>query len=76
MGIGDRLLLNRWYHITYTLSDSEKRLDVYIDGVWIGYYSIQNVKTQKIIFNDGPFYIGRAFSWKGFNGEIRYDYHD
>ena len=76
MGIGDGLLLNRWYHITYTLSDSEKRLDVYMDGEWIGYYSIQNVKTQKIIFNDGPFYIGHAFSWNGFNGEIRYDYRD
>ena len=70
----DRLLLNRWYHITYTLSDSEKRLDVYIDGEWVGYYCIQNVKTQKIIFNDGPLYIGRAFSRNGFNGEIRYDY--
>ena len=55
MGASDRLLLNRWYHITYTLSDSEKRLNVYMDGEWIGYYSIQNVKTQKLSFNDGPF---------------------
>ncbi|CAJ0756948.1 14613_t:CDS:2 [Entrophospora sp. SA101] len=45
--LGPALLLNKWYHITYTLSDSEKRLDVYIDGEWTGYYSIQHVKTQK-----------------------------
>ncbi|CAJ0634474.1 1001_t:CDS:2 [Entrophospora sp. SA101] len=68
--LGPALLLNKWYHITYTLSDSEKRLDVYIDGEWTGYYSIQHVKTQKVIFNDGPLYIGRAFLWNGINGEI------
>ncbi|PKY58655.1 hypothetical protein RhiirA4_412198 [Rhizophagus irregularis] len=26
--IGDGLLLNKWYHITYTLSDREKRMDI------------------------------------------------
>ncbi|CAB4484495.1 unnamed protein product [Rhizophagus irregularis] len=66
----DGLLLNRWYHIAYTLSDPEKRLDVYIDGEWIGFYGISKIKVQKVIFNDGPLYIGRAHSSLGFNGEI------
>ncbi|CAG8714832.1 20241_t:CDS:2 [Rhizophagus irregularis] len=32
--VGDGLLLNKWYHLTYTLSDSEKRMDIFINGVW------------------------------------------
>src|SRR4051812_27560515 len=71
--VDDGLLLNKWYHLTYTLSDMEKRLDVYINGEWSGFYSIQNVKTQRVIFNDGPLYIGQAPSGNGFDGEIRYD---
>ncbi|CAG8708057.1 1410_t:CDS:2 [Cetraspora pellucida] len=71
MELGDGLSLQRWYHIAYTLSDSEKRLDVYLDGEWLGFYSIQEVKKQRVIFNDGPLHIGKAFSWNGFNGEIR-----
>ncbi|CAI2170517.1 15504_t:CDS:2 [Funneliformis geosporum] len=67
-GLGG-LLLDKWYHLTYTLSDSEKRLDLYIDSEWVGFYSIQDVKTQKVVFNDGPLYIGRAFA-NGFNGVI------
>ncbi|RIA81362.1 concanavalin A-like lectin/glucanase domain-containing protein, partial [Glomus cerebriforme] len=67
--LGDGLLLNKWYHLTYTLSDPEKRLDIYIDGEWTGFYCIQDVKTQKVAFNDGPLYIGRACH-NGFNGEI------
>ncbi|RIA86061.1 hypothetical protein C1645_741123 [Glomus cerebriforme] len=63
--IGDGLLLNKWYHLTYTLSDSEKRLDIYINGKWTGFYSILNVQIHKVIFNDGPLSIGR-----GINGEI------
>nr|CAG8507930.1 5988_t:CDS:2 [Entrophospora candida] len=69
-GLTPGLLLNKWYHLTYTLSDSEKRLDFYIDGEWTRYYSIQDVKVQKVIFNDGPLYVGRAFSLGGINGEI------
>ncbi|CAG8790223.1 17512_t:CDS:2, partial [Dentiscutata erythropus] len=70
MGVGDELSLQKWYHITYTLSDPEKRLDIYVDGEWVGYYSIQDVKKQNVIFNDGPLYIGQAFSCDGFDGEI------
>ncbi|CAG8835176.1 8351_t:CDS:2, partial [Gigaspora margarita] len=70
MRVGDELLLQKWYHIAYTLSDPEKRLDIYVNGEWVGYYSIQDVKKQRVIFNDGPLYIGQAFSRDGFNGEI------
>jgi hypothetical protein len=70
--IDDGLLLNRWYHITYTLSDPEKRLDIYLDGEWVGFYCIEKVKTQRVLFNDKPLYIGCHLS-HGFNGEIRYD---
>ncbi|CAG8440495.1 4202_t:CDS:10 [Funneliformis caledonium] len=67
--IDDGLLLNKWYHLTYTLSDSEKRLDIYVDGEWVGFFGIQDVRTQKVVFNDRPLYIGRAYNM-GFNGEI------
>ncbi|CAJ0837040.1 3826_t:CDS:2, partial [Entrophospora sp. SA101] len=29
--LGNEILLNRWYHIAYTLSNLEKRMDIYID---------------------------------------------
>ncbi|CAG8505657.1 37578_t:CDS:2 [Gigaspora margarita] len=68
-----KLLVQKWYHIAYTLSEPKKRLDIYIDGEWVGFYSIQDVKSQNIMFNDGPLYIGQAIGLDGFNGEIRYD---
>ncbi|RIA86737.1 concanavalin A-like lectin/glucanase domain-containing protein [Glomus cerebriforme] len=68
--IGDGLLLNRWYHITYTLSDPLKRMDFYINGEWKGFYCVQKPQEQRVIFNDGPLHIGRAFNTDGFNGEI------
>jgi len=70
--ISDGLLLNKWYHLTYTLSDPEKRLDIYIDSKWIGFYSIQNVQMHEVKFNDAPLHIGRSYR-NGFDGEIRYD---
>lgn len=73
LDIHEGLLLNRWHHLAYTLSDPEKRLDFYLDGEWVGFNSIKNVKTQKVVFNDAPLHIGRAFTHNGFNGEIRYD---
>jgi hypothetical protein len=60
----DGLSLDKWYHIAYTLSDPEKRLDIYLDGEWVGYYCIEKVKTQKVVFNDGPLHIGcTKFQW-------------
>ncbi|RIA84224.1 concanavalin A-like lectin/glucanase domain-containing protein [Glomus cerebriforme] len=68
--LGEGFLLNRWYHLSYTLSDSLKRMDFYINGEWTGYCSIQKPQAQKVVFNDGPLHIGRAFSADGFDGEI------
>ncbi|CAJ0858499.1 14367_t:CDS:2, partial [Entrophospora sp. SA101] len=72
VGIGEtatQLSLNKWHHISYTLSDSEKRLDLYIDCLWVGYYGIEDVQTQKVVFNTGPLHIGLAFT-PGVTGEI------
>ncbi|PKK67152.1 hypothetical protein RhiirC2_867931 [Rhizophagus irregularis] len=68
--LGNGFLLNKWYHIAFTLSDPEKRLDIYVDGEWIGFYGIMSVKDQKVVFNDGPLLIGRAYNYHGFSGEI------
>ncbi|CAG8538434.1 9766_t:CDS:2 [Funneliformis caledonium] len=69
--IGDELLLDRWYYVAYTLSDSEKRADLYVDSEWVGSYSIHKIKKQKIVFNDAPLYIGRSYNEAdGFNGKI------
>ncbi|CAG8659361.1 5260_t:CDS:2 [Rhizophagus irregularis] len=68
--VEDGLLLNKWYHITYTLSDREKRMDIYINGVWTAFYAIKNVQMHKVKFNDAPLHIG----W--LNGEIGYDYNN
>ncbi|PKY17470.1 hypothetical protein RhiirB3_404351 [Rhizophagus irregularis] len=68
--VGDGLLLNKWYHITYTLSDPEKRMDIYINGVWTAFYAIENVQMHKIKFNDKPLDIGCAID--GEIGNFRY----
>ncbi|RGB31886.1 hypothetical protein C1646_670572 [Rhizophagus diaphanus] len=62
--VTDGLLLNKWYHITYTLSDREKRMDIYINDVWTAFYAIEIVQMHKVKFNDGPLHIGC------FDGEI------
>ncbi|GBB95706.1 hypothetical protein RclHR1_00260011 [Rhizophagus clarus] len=68
--VGDGLLLNKWYHITYTLSDPEKRMDIYINGVWTAFYAIENVQMNKVKFNDGQLEIGWAID--GQIGNFRY----
>ncbi|CAG8470015.1 concanavalin A-like lectin/glucanase domain-containing protein [Gigaspora rosea] len=68
--VGYEFQLYRWYHIAYTLSDSEKRIYFYIDGKWIGSYSIIMIQCQSFIFNDEPLYIGKHPLWSGFLGQI------
>ncbi|CAG8693113.1 29175_t:CDS:10, partial [Gigaspora margarita] len=63
-------LLNRWYHIAYTLSNPDKRMNYYIDGEWVGSFSMTNIQVESFIFNDGPLYIGKHLDWKGFTGQI------
>nr|CAG8440230.1 9750_t:CDS:2 [Entrophospora candida] len=71
------LALNKWYHIAYTLSDSEKRADLYIDGELARCYSLNNVKTDKIVFNDGPLSIGKSHGYDAVNGAIsNFRYHN
>jgi len=71
---GFGLLPNRWYHLAYTLSDPEKRMDFYINGKWLGFSSI--ILTKNIIFNDAPLYIGSDTFYDGITGNIRYEiYH-
>nr|CAG8657275.1 9738_t:CDS:2 [Entrophospora candida] len=60
------LSLNQWYHIAYTISNPEKKLNVYLDGRLISSYKFQ----QNVIFNDGPLNIGRAHIHIGIDGEI------
>ena len=67
----DNLQLNQWYHITYTLSDPEKRMDLYVDGKWNTFISIPLVQSQSIIFNDEPLYIGNDTTHNGITGQIR-----
>ena len=65
-------MLGKWYHIAYSVSDTEKRLEVYVNGEWRAFAAIVNVRTEQVIFNEGPLYIGRDYSWDSFIGEIRY----
>ncbi|CAG8566536.1 11021_t:CDS:10 [Funneliformis caledonium] len=55
--IGDGLLLNRWYHMAYTLSNSERRMDFIL-------------MVQKVLFNDAPLYIGNDLVEDAITGQI------
>ncbi|CAG8585764.1 2715_t:CDS:2 [Ambispora leptoticha] len=64
------LSLNQWYHLAYTLSEPQKRLDFYIDGKWAGFQSFQQVQTEQLLFNNGPLRIGTDTFWDGIVGQI------
>jgi len=64
------ILLNRWYHIAYTLSDPEKRMDIFIDGKWAGFSSIVLVQSQSFVFTEAPLFIGKDNVYNGFSGQI------
>ncbi|CAG8647132.1 739_t:CDS:2, partial [Ambispora gerdemannii] len=70
--IGTGFVLNKWYHISYTLSEPHKRLDFYINGKWVGFKSIVQVQVQQIVFNKGPLKIGQSY-YADFKGQMRYD---
>ena len=69
---GDALRLNKWHHLALTVSDLEKRIDLYVDGQWVESGCIAQVTKEYITFNTKPLHIGRGSS-PGFNGQIRYD---
>ncbi|CAG8533223.1 33542_t:CDS:2, partial [Racocetra persica] len=54
----------------YTLSNTEKRMDVYVDGIWAGFTSVEQVLSQSVIFNDSPLYIGKDSFFNGITGQI------
>jgi hypothetical protein len=66
MDLSDGLSLNKWYHLTNTLSDLKNiSRYLYIVREWFGFHSIQQVK-QKFTLNDVPLHSGRMcsqFSW-------------
>src|SRR5688572_2448458 len=69
---GNGLSLNQWYHIGYTLSEPEKRLDFYMDGHLVRFQSVQDVQADHVTFNNGPLYIGNDIFYNGITGQIRY----
>ncbi|CAG8552451.1 5778_t:CDS:2, partial [Diversispora eburnea] len=68
--IGKRFVLNKWYHIEYTLLDLHKRLDFYIDGKWFGFKSIEQVQKEYIVFNKDSLRIGLIFCDTEFKGQM------
>ncbi|GET60479.1 glycosyltransferase family 39 protein [Rhizophagus irregularis DAOM 181602=DAOM 197198] len=67
--VGDGLLLNKWYHLTYTLSDSEKRMDIFINGVWT---AMRSWILSGCV--DGEIGNFRYFNWRLSNEEVMKNY--
>nr|CAG8545475.1 10375_t:CDS:2 [Entrophospora candida] len=71
--IGPGIVLNKWYHLCYTLSEPLKRMDFYINGKWAGFKCIEQVLTQCIMFNRDQLRIGYSNetpSSVDFNGQM------
>ncbi|CAG8589404.1 5997_t:CDS:2 [Diversispora eburnea] len=68
--LSEELQLNRWYHIAVTVSDIEKRLDLFVDGIKIESGCIAQVIKEHVEFNEQPFSVGHTGSVPGFNGQI------
>jgi len=45
-------------------------VDLYINGELVRSYGIEDVRTQKIEFNDGPLYVGKAHTYDAVDGVI------
>ncbi|CAG8499967.1 37146_t:CDS:2 [Gigaspora margarita] len=65
---GNNLELNKWYHIAYTLSEPQKRMEFYVNGELVGYTDVKD-----IIFNELPLKIGHSDKYSDFQGQMRYD---
>ncbi|CAG8733966.1 31828_t:CDS:2 [Gigaspora margarita] len=59
------LELNKWYHIAYTLSEPQKRMEFYVDGELVGYTDVKD-----IIFNEFPLKIGHSDKSTDFQGQM------
>ncbi|CAG8480159.1 10990_t:CDS:10 [Gigaspora rosea] len=62
-----KIELNKWYHIAYTLSEPQKRMELYVDGELVGY-----TDAKDIIFNEFPLKIGHSDRFTDFQGQMRY----
>ncbi|CAG8749006.1 2410_t:CDS:1, partial [Racocetra fulgida] len=58
-----RLELNKWYHIAYTLSEPQKRMELYVDSELVVYTDVKD-----IIFNEFPLKIGHSDGYADFQG--------
>ncbi|CAG8500310.1 19673_t:CDS:2 [Dentiscutata erythropus] len=59
------LELNKWYHIAYTLSEPQKRMELYVNGELVGYKDVKD-----IIFNEFPLKIGYSGTFADFQGQM------
>ncbi|RIB01979.1 concanavalin A-like lectin/glucanase domain-containing protein [Gigaspora rosea] len=62
---GNNLELNKWYHIAYTLSEPQKRMEFYVNGELVGYTNVKD-----IIFNEFPLKIGHSDKYPDFQGQM------
>ncbi|RIB01057.1 concanavalin A-like lectin/glucanases superfamily-domain-containing protein [Gigaspora rosea] len=62
---GNNLELNKWYHIAYTLSEPQKRMQFYVNGELVAYTDVKN-----IIFNEFPLKIGHYDDNSDFQGQM------
>ncbi|CAG8734155.1 45701_t:CDS:2, partial [Gigaspora margarita] len=66
--VGNNLELNKWYHIAYTLSEPQKRMEFYVNGELVGYTDVKDIG-----FNEFPLKIGHSDKYADFQGQMRYD---
>ncbi|RIB25917.1 concanavalin A-like lectin/glucanase domain-containing protein [Gigaspora rosea] len=62
---GNNLELNKWYHIAYTLSEPQKRMEFYVNGELVGYTDVKD-----IVFNEFPLKIGHSDEYSDFHGQM------
>ncbi|CAG8759997.1 31356_t:CDS:2, partial [Gigaspora margarita] len=62
---GNSIELNKWYHITYTLSEPQKRMELYVNGKLVG-----SAETNAIKFNEFPLKIGHSGKYTDFQGHM------
>ncbi|RIB01056.1 concanavalin A-like lectin/glucanase domain-containing protein [Gigaspora rosea] len=64
---GNNLELNKWYHIAYTLSEPQNRMEFYVNGELVGYTDVKD-----IVFNEFPLKIGHSDKYSDFQGQMSF----
>ncbi|RIB20786.1 hypothetical protein C2G38_2140995 [Gigaspora rosea] len=65
---GIKFELNKWYHIAYTLSELQGRMEFYVNGKLVGFET--NEETRHIVFNTFPLKIGHSDGYTDFQGQM------